>query len=227
MGRETEKEDMSTKIYNAYRFAGNIEDAQEWLFTFRKLHAAYLVDKLKMFINPKAPFTVIANIIREISQKNLNNELNVQASVMVYVRKKQIYIQFFAVDREVLEMVVDTDPRFQDFHYQNQTDRPDKVSAREWNHRKKVWDALTDEHSTFKVAGFTFELTPANFEYEIARQCCKLPNPLWGEFDSVAKWKQDMAKKAQAAVAQVKEKIHGRKEQKKRARRLARTGASS
>lgn len=31
---------------------------------------------------------------------------------------------------------------FRDFHYQNQTDRPAKITSREWNMRRKKWDEV-------------------------------------------------------------------------------------
>lgn len=34
------------------------------------------------------------------------------------------------------------DDRLEDFHYQNQTDRPKKVSAKEWDLRRDAWDAI-------------------------------------------------------------------------------------
>jgi hypothetical protein len=32
----------------------------------------------------------------------------------------------------------------EDFHYQNQTDRPDGVSSRDWKKRERVWDGVID-----------------------------------------------------------------------------------
>lgn len=31
---------------------------------------------------------------------------------------------------------------FEDFHYQNQTDRPDDITAREWSNRARVWNNI-------------------------------------------------------------------------------------
>lgn len=36
------------------------------------------------------------------------------------------------------------DKRLQDYHYQNQTDRPKDISAREWESRRKVWNHLVN-----------------------------------------------------------------------------------
>jgi hypothetical protein len=34
------------------------------------------------------------------------------------------------------------DKRLRDYHYQNQTDKPPQVSARQWNEREKIWLAM-------------------------------------------------------------------------------------
>ena len=39
---------------------------------------------------------------------------------------------------------LDADPRVKEYHYQNQSDRPDDVSAREWEERRRVWGPLTE-----------------------------------------------------------------------------------
>lgn len=36
-------------------------------------------------------------------------------------------------------------PALEDYHYQNQTDRPENISAREWARRSKIWDVLLDD----------------------------------------------------------------------------------
>lgn len=39
---------------------------------------------------------------------------------------------------------IDADKRVKEYHYQNQADRPELVSAREWAERRRVWEPLTD-----------------------------------------------------------------------------------
>jgi hypothetical protein len=38
------------------------------------------------------------------------------------------------------------DEHFTDYHYQNQSDRPEDVSPQEWNARKLNWDRLSDKY---------------------------------------------------------------------------------
>jgi len=46
--------------------------------------------------------------------------------------------------RNVLDFL-DEDPRLSEYHYQNQTDKPERISDLEWARRAKVWHALTKE----------------------------------------------------------------------------------
>lgn len=58
-------------------------------------------------------------------------------------RKGQIYVipycdMFMGKTLDFLKK----DPRLVDFHYQNQVDKPDTISNREWAHRAKVWNDI-------------------------------------------------------------------------------------
>lgn len=44
-----------------------------------------------------------------------------------------------------------------EYHYQNQTDRPEEISAREWRRRRIAWDEAFAHESVPSVAGFTAE----------------------------------------------------------------------
>jgi hypothetical protein len=68
--------------------------------------------------------------------------INFDASVTVRQNRGRFYLIWYA---DCLSPVarcfdfMDDDPRLEDFHYQNQTDRPDGISASAWAHRRKVW----------------------------------------------------------------------------------------
>lgn len=50
-------------------------------------------------------------------------------------------------------------PEVQSYGYWNNTDRPDDVTPREWNDRKKAWDKAFEKTSVPAEAGFTVELS--------------------------------------------------------------------
>lgn len=38
------------------------------------------------------------------------------------------------------------DKRLEDFHYQDQSDRPERISNREWENRRRIWNKILDNH---------------------------------------------------------------------------------
>ena len=56
---------------------------------------------------------------------------------------------------------------FGDYHYQNQTDRPDNVSAREWARRRKDWDKVIPRGSYAENGIVVNILDRGNFEHSL------------------------------------------------------------
>lgn len=99
-------------------------------------------------------YIYLDRILQAHIRSGLNNPLNFQAAIVVYPFKDSIYVQFFGV-REIKKYI---NKKFSDFHYQNQTDKPDKVTDKEWNQREKVWDEIFKVNSKPSTAGLTFPL---------------------------------------------------------------------
>ena len=125
---------MSTKIYNAYKWNGNIYSLLEFL---QELKPKVWQHKLDFLKNYTGSFDEVLEEMKKVMWVGLNNPLNVSSSAVVYFYKRKIFVQFFDVHHSFLE-----DERLQDFHYQNQVDMPDNVTNRHWNYRCKVWDAI-------------------------------------------------------------------------------------
>lgn len=71
---------------------------------------------------------------------------SLDVTVCLYPHKGQYYLRTFCEGGSLFGKVLDfveTMPELEDFHYQNQSDRPDEVSARAWSHRKQVWDEIS------------------------------------------------------------------------------------
>lgn len=66
-------------------------------------------------------------------------------------------VQFFNVPGHILRPAFRT-LRCKDFHYQNQTDPDENITAAEWRDRRRTWDRILKEYDTPNMAGFTFEL---------------------------------------------------------------------
>lgn len=49
--------------------------------------------------------------------------------------------------------------QFKDYHYQNQTDKPDDISPQEWNARKMNWDRISDTYgSSYNDMGMIYTI---------------------------------------------------------------------
>ena len=151
---------MSTKIYNAYRVKGTIQDLMEVLKAVREIHKQYIEQTYKKFsgtFNPKdykgiidkeetlgslaaTPFGdyILEKIIREEIQNGVNTPLNVDASAVVYFYKKKIYVVFFGLSNQ-LNTIVRTNSFLEDYHYQNSCDQSN------YDDEKEKWDEMPKE----------------------------------------------------------------------------------
>jgi len=88
---------------------------------------------------------IIKKGYREASNSMILDYFDFDVSVAFREWKGDIYIipHCNMVMRKVLDFLKD-DNRLVDFHYQNQTDRPKKISGREWKKRERVWDGMLD-----------------------------------------------------------------------------------
>ena len=60
---------------------------------------------------------------------------------------------------------------FVDYHYQNQTDRPDKISDREWNRRESVWDEVMDTSVPREDAVIVNMYSADQFDHDLTHMC--------------------------------------------------------
>ena len=70
-------------------------------------------------------------------------------SVAVYPYKGAYYLRTFcergSIFGDILDFIEKL-PELQDFHYQNSTNRPKGIGAKDWANRRKVWHAITKEN---------------------------------------------------------------------------------
>lgn len=79
------------------------------------------------------------------STSPLRSAFNFNVSVTFREHEGGIYVIPYCegIVRDALDFLK-TDKRLRDYHYQNQTDRPEEVPARQWRERRRVWEALTE-----------------------------------------------------------------------------------
>jgi hypothetical protein len=165
---------VSTKIYNAFRVKKSVDlwpflwrlrdTARENIKVALKAHYHDLVNR----ISPEAPDyrkaraesdrpdhsirlslarDLVRNRFRENVTQSERDTYSLEVSVAVYPHKGRYYLRTFCESASVLRDVLDFVeqlPELEEYHYQNQTDRPEEVSAREWSERKRVWEEITE-----------------------------------------------------------------------------------
>lgn len=91
-------------------------------------------------------------------QHPLASMYDYRAQVAIYpLSNRNTLGVYFIHDRE-LDTLFRNQPWFIDYHYQNQTDRPKSVTARQWSTRKNQWDKVFSVSDVYAQAGFVMDL---------------------------------------------------------------------
>ena len=141
---------MSTKIYNAYRTKS---DPLEILNGLREAAFTIVEGRYLQYEQSIGEFEGIERIIQirdkcakaSISQTHSEWEVGISCSVIKH--GPWWYLKFFIntyAGRQIIKLV-DQLEGVHDFHYQNSTDRPEEITPRQWEYRRKMWDTLTEE----------------------------------------------------------------------------------
>lgn len=154
---------MSTKIYNAFRFKGELKDLMPFLREVRSDIESHTVNYYKEYKHSDMPDNEwdLVELFKE-RNKSIFFEFNIESSVVVYFHSTGIYLHFFFPghfgnysDRGFFEKWGDW---IEDFHYQNQTDKPDDISEGDWRHREEVFDDLFDHYDPPNRVGLIWEI---------------------------------------------------------------------
>lgn len=164
---------MSTKIFNAFKFYGTVEELWPYLEDFRKVTWEATLNHLEAcvdYTNPKTGIFDWAKVIDEAMKTPRRNAFNVSCSLVVYTNAQVagILVQGFGFDT-IAEPTIDDwltanlaplfpAGEFVDWHYQNQTDKPEAVSEAEWVQRDVDWLHVMKTSSQPSRAGLTVEL---------------------------------------------------------------------
>lgn len=116
---------------------------------------------------------IVANQIEIAEYSNFSLGYNMKNDIVIFpISKKRILFMVFGdVLRHLMYNIIEDHENvtlqafklkygIKDYHYQNQTDRPDDVSAQEWGRRKRDWD-LALKTSIPSIDGINIELINA------------------------------------------------------------------
>jgi hypothetical protein len=86
-------------------------------------------------------------------------QLDFDCSMVVFYYREKVYVQFFGFNYwwdDTFKKLRRTG-KIKDWHYQNQTDKPDNVSYEMWEERENVWEGIfkEQESDTPSQCGFT------------------------------------------------------------------------
>jgi len=192
---------MSTKIYDAYKYEGNLHSLLNQLKEIRKDYQEEMINQLSIFdkleIEVENGKKVMLKDLHEETLGELffgdylekrmkigyNEPMNISASVVLYPYKDDIYLHFFGLKRKYVDKI----DGLKDFHYQNQSDQSNydwdkekwedmseerqKELEEDWDNRSDIWDEILG-YNTPSESGFSFEFHPHG--YQLSEFCRKI-----------------------------------------------------
>jgi hypothetical protein len=173
---------VSTRIYHGFRFKSSsiiaLQDFfMRWRETLKSLHrnelaavlARIATDTLdRSFTNPelqvgKTPWSEAFSdvmdrqkTIKKTGSRDPEVDFDFDVSILPYGRK--IYGIIYSERGDWRDLFLEQ-PEIEDFSYWNNSDRPDTISAREWNHRNKTWNTVLGSRGIPALRGFSAQCT--------------------------------------------------------------------
>lgn len=165
---------MSTKVFNAFRYEGTIEELMKYLPLIKEKHiqtSANMLFRCKDFrisreeanwlandeIVALKDLSLLSHFLQQEARRCDNNFLNYDASAVVYFYKEKIYVQFFGLERDILHFVQDDD-KFTSFWWENQTgELPDDCTEEEYEERGEIWNEILGESGIPSEIGLIYE----------------------------------------------------------------------
>lgn len=164
---------MSTKIFHAFKYYGPVEELWPMLQSFGKViwdatlaHLEGVVD----YTNKDIGLFDWGRILDSAMEDFQHGAFNVQCCAVVYVHPNVAgtLVQFFGLDTITGNLSIDgwltaklpevfPPGMLVDWHFQNQTDKPEEVTEAEWEQRENDWDLIYKDTrgSAPKNAGLT------------------------------------------------------------------------
>lgn len=157
---------MSTKLYYGIRFKSrSMADILQQLVSIRKetvklANDLLTVEEIKDFI----VLNNLTNSYKYVIFNALKNDLDAKCRTILSInfnftislipeKNGYVYGYYFADhQQEYFKMI---EPFVDDYHYQNQCDKPDDISTQDWSCRRKKWDKLLG-YDSFAQRAFNF-----------------------------------------------------------------------
>lgn len=175
---------MSTKIYNGIIFkSNNIEEILSQLQSVREKIINTINKDCKSFFNYKALYAFCRDK-KDIFDIIKSDDKNISYKAFSVINIIQDYLKLDDTDATWLipfnfdvyiipykgkcivgGVFADNDKcrnfineYIDDFHYQNQCDKPDEISDEEWEVRENIWNDVFEKYYTFPEVGFHYSI---------------------------------------------------------------------
>ena len=169
---------MSTKIFTGFKFnTTDFFEVREILASYREEVSEIVEEKMSSFLiirsvemfdhnmvegneNGKDSFYTKAYFElldrqREIKKTDVRDPaVDFEVSVVVLPFNGEFYGICYAESDKFYNLLL-KDKRVSEFSYWNNTDRPKKITKKEWDARAKIWDGIFEKNSIPAEAGFT------------------------------------------------------------------------
>jgi len=169
---------LKEKKYYTFWFNKTIELYDEYKFGFFKPE----LNPLPQWIKNKSEKQILLYQIYKYVEENIiiekvNNfknshrepDLDYMFSVVILPKGRKNLVLAFTDDKEMLDIFEKFD-FLEDYHYQNSTDKPDNISQRNWNKRRKDWDYVLGGNGWGKPIhcglSYTFTTDTEPFSYK-------------------------------------------------------------
>ena len=182
---------MSTKIYNGVRFKA--KTLSEIIKQLHKVSEDAVKNTVDLFKQNDFYFNLLYHVAKKYEKENnstidssfelglalqdilkkSDNPFPLLFNVTIFENKGIFYGIYFDDSNNNYKLLFDNDI-VEDFHYQDQSDRPENISNEEWDERCEVWEEIFDEISPAWVpseAGVTYEIIkPDSFLLALPRE---------------------------------------------------------
>ncbi len=166
---------MSTKIYNAFKFKKGLSDLMPFLKKAREDIEKDTIGYYRSIRNADKGGKVRDLIELFKKARDVNSfEFNIESSIVILFHDTGIYMIFYFpghFGRNDGGYFKKWEEWIEDFHYQNQGDKPEDISEEEWGYREGVWDDLIGYGEPISRTGLIWEIN--NNEFEIASSILK------------------------------------------------------
>jgi len=174
---------MSTKLLNGFKFKSNdifevyknlsslrtkcAEISKEKSLEYQAVRSTTLLDRFcfyrEKFEKPPTPlvdcYLELIERIKKVKEKGHRDpEIDFDFEVVVLPHSGSLYGLYFTEQKEFKNLLTSAD-FLEDFSYWDHTDKDEKVSEKDWQHRANVWDGIFQDTWTPAEVGFSIHLS--------------------------------------------------------------------